>query len=98
MTDKCAYKVMERLGMDLGTVLGCMNASFYTMPRLPPSNVYLAEDAQRSLDLGVTFIPSLVINDVPYRGEMEGYAIFRAICRAFRFGHEPYVCDPGADI
>ena len=44
MTDKCAYKVMERLGMDLGTVLGCMNASFYTMPRLPPSNVYLAED------------------------------------------------------
>ena len=29
---------------------------------------------------------------------MEGYEIFRAICRAFQFGHEPYVCDPGADI
>ena len=42
--------------------------------------------------------PAIVINGHPYRGKLEGYDIFRAICQAFPLGHEPIVCDPGYDI
>jgi hypothetical protein len=34
--------------------------------------------------------PSITINNVTYRGDINGYDIFRAVCAGFK--DQPYVC------
>ncbi len=40
--------------------------------------------------LGVFMHPSITINNVTYRGDLNGYDIFRAVCAGFK--DQPYVC------
>ncbi|KAM3191770.1 hypothetical protein ACQJBY_069175 [Aegilops geniculata] len=40
----------------------------------------------------VTILPTLVINDVQYRGKLERTAVLKAVCAGFKEGTEPQVC------
>ncbi|XWS40490.1 hypothetical protein CRYUN_Cryun18bG0144300 [Craigia yunnanensis] len=40
----------------------------------------------------VTFFPTLVINNVQYRGKLERTAVLKAICAGFKESTEPLVC------
>jgi hypothetical protein len=40
----------------------------------------------------VTILPTLVINNVQYRGKLESTAVLKAICAGFKETTEPHVC------
>jgi hypothetical protein len=53
-------------------------------------NTLLAEDRRWAQELGIILHPQISINNMTYRGDMNGYDIFRAICAGFK--EQPDVC------
>ena len=47
-------------------------------------NKILREDRQWANTMGVFMHPSITINNVTYRGDLNGYDIFRAVCAGFK--------------
>ena len=54
------------------------------------SNAMLAKDTQKETELGIYMHPSLTINDMSYRGYLEGQDVFEAICSSFK--NMPLIC------
>lgn len=53
-------------------------------------NTMLDEDNKRSWELGIVIHPSVVINNMTYRGDIEADDIFSAICVGFET--RPDIC------
>jgi len=53
-------------------------------------NRLLQEDREWANRLGVILHPSISINNITYRGDVNGYDIFRAVCAGFL--EQPRVC------
>jgi hypothetical protein len=53
-------------------------------------NKLLSEDRKWAKDMGVFMHPSITINNITYRGDLNGYDIFRAVCAGF--SDQPNVC------
>lgn len=53
-------------------------------------NTLLAEDADWAKNLGIFMHPSLTVNNITYRGDVNGYDIFRAVCAGF--SAQPDIC------
>jgi hypothetical protein len=51
---------------------------------------YLEEDRQQAKKLGIILHPSITINNITYRGEIDGHDIFKAICAGFL--DQPEIC------
>ena len=98
ISDKCAKGVMEAIGINEKSIRVCMNECLYDLPGYKQTNILLQEDVNQANKLGITLTPSLTINEKLYTGKLEANDIFRSICRAVPYGHEPIVCDPGYDI
>ena len=46
-------------------------------------NTVLASDRQRNNGIGVTYNPFLTINNITYRGYMDGKDVANAVCASF---------------
>jgi len=44
----------------------------------------LAEDRKWANKLGIVIHPTVTVNNVTYRGEINGYNVFKAICAGFK--------------
>ncbi|KAM0915178.1 hypothetical protein ACQ4PT_011069 [Festuca glaucescens] len=87
----CAEDVVTSLGLPLDKVLECMGD-----PEADAENAVLTKEQEDQIGRGsrgdVTILPTLVINDVQYRGKLERTAVLKAVCAGFKEGTEPHVC------
>jgi hypothetical protein len=61
----------------------CVDNSFMTLGDYETDNFILRKDKEWSDSLGLQFHPSITINNVPYRGNVDGKEIAFAICESF---------------
>ena len=82
---------MKKVGISSEKVEKCIRASFVsTETGTITDNSLLREDRKWSSQLGVFMHPSITINNITYRGDLNGYDIFRAVCAGFQ--DQPNVC------
>lgn len=84
-------KQLKKVNIDSEDVEKCVRKSFITdSDGKIVDNRLLKEDRKWSAQLGVFMHPSLTINNITYRGDLNGYDIFRAVCAGF--SDQPSVC------
>ncbi|URD95009.1 vacuolar-sorting receptor [Musa troglodytarum] len=87
----CAQDIIKSLGLPLDKITKCMGD-----PEADVENDVLR--MEQELQIGhdsrgdVTILPTLVINNVQYRGKLERSAVLKAICAGFKESTEPPVC------
>ncbi|MED6143341.1 Vacuolar-sorting receptor 6, variant 2 [Stylosanthes scabra] len=93
-TKQCAEDVMKSLDLPVEKIKKCMGD-----PEADEENEVLKNEQLRQIGHGsrgdVTILPTLVINDVQYRGKLERSAVLKAVCSGFKETTEPPVCLSG---
>jgi hypothetical protein len=75
---------MKKVGINHEKVNRCVQDSFVRgKDGKIIDNRILREDADMARSLGIFLYPSVSINNITYRGDMNGYDIFRAVCAGF---------------
>lgn len=92
----CAEAILERLGFD-GSALNAMDLCVGDTSADVDNALMEAEQALQADDsdtgAGSIFtMPTVVINDVQYRGRLDAPSVLAAICAGFVPGTEPRVC------
>ncbi|CAN6236208.1 unnamed protein product [Urochloa humidicola] len=93
----CAEGVVRSLGLPMDMIEKCMGD-----PEADAENEVLKNEQIVQVGHGtrgdVTILPTLVINNVQYRGKLESTAVLKAICAGFKESTEPHVClTPGME-
>ncbi|KAJ3693500.1 hypothetical protein LUZ60_008980 [Juncus effusus] len=87
----CAQDVVTSLGLPFDKIKDCMGD-----PDADKENDVLLTEQIVQVGHGtrgdVTILPTLVINNVQYRGKLESGAVLKAICAGYKEGTEPHVC------
>ncbi|XP_010260770.1 PREDICTED: vacuolar-sorting receptor 7 [Nelumbo nucifera] len=87
----CAEDIIKSLGLPIEKVKKCMGD-----PDADVENEVLKIEQDLQVGRGsrgdVTILPTLVINNVQYRGKLERTAVLKAICAGFKETTEPRVC------
>ncbi|XP_057867292.1 vacuolar-sorting receptor 6 [Cryptomeria japonica] len=90
----CAEGVIKSLGLPINKVQECMGD-----PQADAENPVLKAEQDAQVGQGsrgdVTILPTLVINNVQYRGKLERSAILKAVCAGFKETTEPLICLTG---
>lgn len=86
----CANKVMKDIGIDIEQVSNCYLNSYVKNAGKVVDNKILKEDREWSQRLGIILHPAITINNITYRGDLNGYDIFRAVCAGFK--DVPNIC------
>ncbi|KAG0447963.1 hypothetical protein HPP92_028079 [Vanilla planifolia] len=88
---ECAEDVIKSLGIPLHEVKECMGD-----PEADVDNLVLKKEQELQVGHGtrgdVTILPTMVINNVQYRGTLERMAVLKAICAGFKESTEPSLC------
>ncbi|CAI5995810.1 unnamed protein product [Closterium sp. NIES-64] len=93
---ECGEKLMTGLGVDPQKVRACMGE-----PNRNAANPVMEEEQEAQVGKrgrsDVTMLPTIVINNVQYRGKLEAKAVLKAICAGFEESTEPPIC-LGAEV
>ena len=81
---------MQEIGINTTQVDRCVSDSFTTEKGKVVDNKLLKEDRAWANKLGIILHPAVTINNITYRGDINGYDVFRAICAGF--SSQPDVC------
>ncbi|XP_057851470.2 vacuolar-sorting receptor 3 isoform X2 [Cryptomeria japonica] len=88
---ECAEKVINSLGLDSKKIDECMGDS-----EANAENGVLKSEQDVQVGHGsqgdVTILPTLVINNIQYRGKLDKNAVMKAICAGFEETTEPAAC------
>ncbi|XWS62320.1 hypothetical protein CRYUN_Cryun06bG0000900 [Craigia yunnanensis] len=88
---ECAEDVMRSLDLPVEKIKKCMGD-----PEADVENEVLKTEQELQVGRGsrgdVTILPTLLINNVQYRGKLERTAVLKAICAGFKESTEPSVC------
>ncbi|XP_059285189.1 vacuolar-sorting receptor 6-like [Lycium ferocissimum] len=88
---ECAEEVMKSLDLPVDKIKKCMGD-----PEANVENEVLKTEQDLQVGRGprgdVTILPTMVINDVQYRGKLERTAVLKAICAGFKETTEPSIC------
>lgn len=91
---ECAEEVMKSLDLPIEKIRKCIGD-----PEADVENEVLKTEQACQVGRGsrgdVTILPTLVINDVQYRGKLERTAVLKAICAGFKEATEPQICLTG---
>ena len=79
----CAFDQMRALGIDDKIVNQCFLNSFIRVGDVDSFNEVLDGDAKVQEELGIYLHPGLTINNITYRGYIEGEDVKEAICSSF---------------
>ena len=74
---------MAQLDIDGDLVEDCVDESFEQSGDYSSVNLLIDEDTAKSSSLGIYLHPGLTINDMTYRGYIEGQDVFDAVCSSF---------------
>lgn len=78
VTEKCSREVQKMLNIDHSKVRTCYKNVVKGKSDL------LEQDRRTMMELGVVTQPAITINNQTYRGEMNGFDIFKGICNGFQ--------------
>ncbi|KAJ7969394.1 Vacuolar-sorting receptor-like protein [Quillaja saponaria] len=91
---ECAEDVMKSLDLPIKKIKTCMGD-----PEADVENKVLKTEQELQVGRGsrgdVTILPTLVINNVQYRGKLERTSVLKAICAGFKETTDPPVCLSG---
>mmetsp|Transcript_14726 Transcript_14726/g.48293 ORF Transcript_14726/g.48293 Transcript_14726/m.48293 type:complete len:682 (-) Transcript_14726:864-2909(-) len=91
--EQCATRILNSLGFigeKLQHIRDCVgDAEDYENPLL---KLELDSQSHNTKHGDIVFLPTLIANNVQYRGNMDRSAILRFLCNAFSKGDEPPVC------
>ncbi|KAL2484132.1 Vacuolar-sorting receptor 6 [Forsythia ovata] len=91
---KCAEGVMKSLNLPIEKIDKCMGDT-----EADTENEVLKTEQELQVGRGsrgdVTILPTLVINDVQFRGKLERAAVLKAICAGFKETTDPPICLSG---
>jgi hypothetical protein len=89
--EECAVAQLKKAGVNHEKVATCIHESFVRNAKGEiTDNRILSEDAKWASLLGIFLHPSITVNNITYRGDLNGYDIFRAVCAGFK--EQPQVC------
>lgn len=87
----CSYGVMKTLNLDSKAVDDCVNSAQRRAGSSRSTKIDLFEDDNKfSKQIGVVMHPSISINNITFRGEINGMSVFKGICAGFL--EQPDVC------
>lgn len=87
----CSYGVMKMLNLNTDAVDTCVNsATKAATSRGQVTIPFFEEDKAMAKKLGIILHPAVTVNNITYRGEIDGYNVFKAICAGFL--NQPDVC------
>ncbi|GMY35071.1 vacuolar-sorting receptor 6 [Fagus crenata] len=93
-TKDCAEDVIKSLNLPIEKIKKCVGD-----PSADVENEVLKIEQERQIGRGsrgdVTILPTLVINNVQYRGKLERTAVLKALCAGFKETTDPSVCLTG---
>uniref|UniRef100_A0A803N4L4 EGF-like calcium-binding domain-containing protein n=1 Tax=Chenopodium quinoa TaxID=63459 RepID=A0A803N4L4_CHEQI len=93
-TKTCAEDVLKSLNLPVDKIEKCMGN-----PEADADNEILKNEQDKQIGKGsrgdITILPTLVINDVQYRGKLERSAVLKAVCSAFKETTDPPICLSG---
>ncbi|KAJ6705269.1 RING FINGER AND PROTEASE ASSOCIATED DOMAIN-CONTAINING [Salix purpurea] len=88
---ECAEDVLKSLDLPVEKIKKCMGD-----PEADVENEVLRTEQELQVGRGsrgdVSILPTLVINNVQYRGKLERTAVLKAICSGFKENSDPPVC------
>ncbi|CAK7335942.1 unnamed protein product [Dovyalis caffra] len=88
---ECAEDVLKSLDLPVEKINKCVGD-----PEADVENEVLKTEQEQQVGRGsrgdITILPTLVINNVQYRGKLERAAVLRAICSGFKETTDPPVC------
>ncbi|KDP43132.1 hypothetical protein JCGZ_26665 [Jatropha curcas] len=88
---ECAEDVLKSLDLPVDKIKKCMGE-----PEDDVENEVLKKEQELQVGRGsrgdVTILPTLVINNVQYRGKLERTAVLKAICAGFKETTDPPIC------
>ncbi|KAL0363778.1 UNVERIFIED_CONTAM: Vacuolar-sorting receptor 6 [Sesamum calycinum] len=88
---ECAEEVIKSLGLPVEKINKCMGD-----PEADTENEVLKTEQDLQIGHGsrgdVTILPTMVINNVQYRGKLERSAVLKAICAGFKETTDPPIC------
>ncbi|THG04188.1 hypothetical protein TEA_018828 [Camellia sinensis var. sinensis] len=88
---ECAEEVMKSLDLPIEEIKKCMGN-----PEADVENDVLKMEQDLQVGRGsrgdITFLPTLVINNVQYRGKLDRTAVLKGICAGFKETTEPSIC------
>ncbi|KAL5731275.1 Vacuolar-sorting receptor 7 [Ranunculus cassubicifolius] len=88
---ECAEDVMNQLNLDIEKIKKCMGD-----PEADAVNPVLKSEQDLQIGRGsrgdVTILPTVVINNVQYRGKLERTSVLKAICSGFKETTDPPIC------
>ncbi|CAL5410657.1 unnamed protein product [Camellia sinensis] len=88
---ECAEEVMKSLDLPIEEIKKCMGN-----PEADVENHVLKMEQDLQVGRGsrgdITFLPTLVINNVQYRGKLDRTAVLKGICAGFKETTEPSIC------
>jgi hypothetical protein len=79
----CSRDRLKEVGLDPVGIDKCVEDSYVTKDGAVVDNLLLKEDREWSSRLGIILHPSITINNITYRGDINGYDVFRAVCAGF---------------
>ena len=90
----CSKDMMKKINIDHNAIKKCVDDSFMNKNYnyLTDDNSILKQEREIIERNGVLFWPSISINNMPFRGNLESNGIFEAICTSFDKDHTPEVC------
>ncbi|KAK4487974.1 hypothetical protein RD792_003713 [Penstemon davidsonii] len=90
----CAEEVMKSLGLPIEKINKCIGD-----PDADVENEVLKNEQDLQVGRGsrgdVTILPTMVINNVQYRGKLERSAVLKAVCAGFKETTDPPICLAG---
>lgn len=60
--------------------------------------MFMFEDKVYSEVYGISKHPSITINGQIFKGDFDGYDVYKAICASFTPGNTPYECKEDFDV
>ena len=87
---QCAENVMRDLNINADDVQDCFDKSFERRGNKKSDNRILKEDKDWAKKMGIVLHPAISINNITYRGDINGFDIFKAICAGFK--DQPDIC------
>jgi len=74
---------MKDLEINTAKIDDCVADSYIEVDGVVTDNKLFKEDIEWSTKLGIVMHPSISINNITYRGDINGYDVFKAICAGF---------------
>ncbi|KAJ4702734.1 Vacuolar-sorting receptor-like protein [Melia azedarach] len=91
---ECAEEVMKSLELPIEKIRKCMGD-----PKADVDNEVLKTEQELQVGRGsrgdVTILPTLIVNNVQYRGKLERTAVLKAICAGYKETTDPPICLSG---